>query len=417
MHIKKYAFASCILISSLIGKQASAQVPMNGLAALYNFCGNANDASGNNKNLSVMGPALSSDRFGNASKAYSFNGALGDYLIYNDTLTSMGSWTYSVWVYPTITQNSIIIANGNSGSDGYGLVMNDGAQSVPGKRITLFIGGIKYVPSQPVTLNAWHHGAIRRLNGVISLFVDGVKVDSTTTIPYAPSVPYKFSVGRENATGLNPFTGSIDEIAVYNRGLSDAEITQLFNANCAVAPSLQPTSKSVTRGTGTQFTIGGAISGFTYQWQAYTGAAWYNLTNSTTYSGVTSTTLTIANAQSSISGTQYRCLIKNTLCCSTGNSNPATLTVTPPASVSGAIATDPAIRVTQTDKSHILLSWENAAVNQWTVFDLAGRKLATNAVASNTSSAIIAVDLAPGIYVIGVSTSTGQLITQKLLVD
>src|SRR5256885_16568574 len=45
-----------------------------GLLAYYPFTGNANDASGNNNNPVFNNATLTSDRFGNAGRAYSFNG-------------------------------------------------------------------------------------------------------------------------------------------------------------------------------------------------------------------------------------------------------------------------------------------------------------------------------------------------------
>ena len=46
----------------------------SGLLAYYPFNGNANDESGNGNNGTVNGAALAADRFGEAGKAYSFDG-------------------------------------------------------------------------------------------------------------------------------------------------------------------------------------------------------------------------------------------------------------------------------------------------------------------------------------------------------
>ena len=46
----------------------------DGLVAYYPFNGNANDESGNGNNGTVNGATLTTDRFGNTNKAYSFNG-------------------------------------------------------------------------------------------------------------------------------------------------------------------------------------------------------------------------------------------------------------------------------------------------------------------------------------------------------
>ena len=46
----------------------------NGLVAYYPFCGNADDKSGNNHHGTVNGATLTTDRFGNINRAYSFDG-------------------------------------------------------------------------------------------------------------------------------------------------------------------------------------------------------------------------------------------------------------------------------------------------------------------------------------------------------
>jgi len=46
----------------------------DGLVAYYPFNGNANDESGNGNNGTVYGATLTTDRFGNTNKAYSFDG-------------------------------------------------------------------------------------------------------------------------------------------------------------------------------------------------------------------------------------------------------------------------------------------------------------------------------------------------------
>ncbi len=48
-------------------------VPTTGLVGWWPFNGNANDESGNGNNGTVNGAILTSDRFGIANKAYSFD--------------------------------------------------------------------------------------------------------------------------------------------------------------------------------------------------------------------------------------------------------------------------------------------------------------------------------------------------------
>jgi hypothetical protein len=71
----------------------------NGLVGYWPFCGNANDESGNGNNGTVNGATLTTDSFGNANTAYSFNG-LTDYIALDNVFfggsPSVSALTYHV---------------------------------------------------------------------------------------------------------------------------------------------------------------------------------------------------------------------------------------------------------------------------------------------------------------------------------
>jgi hypothetical protein len=68
----------------------------NGLVAYYPFNGNANDVGGNNLNGAVNGAVLTTDRFGNPNKAYSFN-TNQDITIPNSSSLNTFPITISLW--------------------------------------------------------------------------------------------------------------------------------------------------------------------------------------------------------------------------------------------------------------------------------------------------------------------------------
>ena len=65
-----------VLFTANLMAQVPNYVPTNGLVGWWPFNGNANDESGNGNNGTVNGATLTTDRFGNANKAYSFDGNL-----------------------------------------------------------------------------------------------------------------------------------------------------------------------------------------------------------------------------------------------------------------------------------------------------------------------------------------------------
>ena len=71
-------------------------VPSSGLVGWWPFTGNAIDSSGNGNNGTVNGATLTSDRFGNASKAYSFNGISNTINVLNSSSLSSNINTISI---------------------------------------------------------------------------------------------------------------------------------------------------------------------------------------------------------------------------------------------------------------------------------------------------------------------------------
>src|SRR5207342_2106505 len=82
----------------------------------------------------------------------------------------------------------------------------------------------------------WHHLALRRGGGRLSLFVDGTTV-STADVPRSVSrnSPFGVHLGQRMDSRAY-FTGAIDEVRVYDRVLSDEELSA-------------PPSRKVTRDT------------------------------------------------------------------------------------------------------------------------------------------------------------------------
>jgi hypothetical protein len=96
----------------------------------------------------------------------------------------------------------------------------------------------------------------------------------------------------------------------------------------------QPLPQTVCAGAGTSFTTSGSGLNLQYQWQINTGTGYANVTNGSTYSGVTTATLTIAATTVAMDGYQYRCLISSTVCTSPATTNGVSLTVNSLPSVS-----------------------------------------------------------------------------------
>ncbi|MBX2964143.1 MAG: VCBS repeat-containing protein [Cyclobacteriaceae bacterium] len=102
------------------------------------------------------------------------------------------------------------------------------------------------------------------------------------------------------------------EIVITRTGF--LEIYQNLIPTTAISITTQPIATvNVCEGGSASFTTAATgTTNITYQWQKFDGSVFVDLVNNTTYSGVTTASLSIANASASEAG-DYRCLIKGDL--------------------------------------------------------------------------------------------------------
>ncbi|MFD4628793.1 exo-alpha-sialidase [Streptomyces sp. NPDC058284] len=81
----------------------------------------------------------------------------------------------------------------------------------------------------------WHHIALRRGAGSLTLFLDGAQVGAVADVPGSVSrnSPFGVHVGQRLDSRAH-FTGAIDEVAVYKRALEDSEIESLGTGDAPV---------------------------------------------------------------------------------------------------------------------------------------------------------------------------------------
>jgi hypothetical protein len=229
--------------------QTQAQIPTNGLVAYYPFDGNANDSSGNGYNGIVVGATLTTDRFGNADRAYAFTGSNQ----FNTTCPGvLGGQprTVSMWAKknPSSSLGFFELTYGNNTCCIQGSVFAcslyyDTALSVG---IDIQEGAVRYSPIR--NDNNWHHyvWVVPNQNAVslkdIMLFQDGIPL--VTAIDWYGGQEYSENA-IVNTIAISPVEtepnadASIDDIRIYNRALSDTEIQLLYHEG-GWNPNLSP---------------------------------------------------------------------------------------------------------------------------------------------------------------------------------
>jgi Concanavalin A-like lectin/glucanases superfamily len=91
-------------------------------------------------------------------------------------------------------------------------------------------GGYFDAAYSPISLNQWVHIVGVFTGAQIVLYVNGAQATSTA-ISQAPSCASPtFYIGKAVQGGWGNYVGLIDDVRVYNRALSGAEVQALYNA-------------------------------------------------------------------------------------------------------------------------------------------------------------------------------------------
>src|SRR3989441_755782 len=238
-------FAVLATLTSLtVPSPASAQTP--GLVAAYAFNEGSGttvaDISGNNNNGTITAATwTTAGKFGNA---LAFNGTSALVTVPNAaSLQLTTGMTLEAWVFPTATPTGwrAIV---DKTVDGYYLMASTD-QNRPAAGGT-WVGGNQntYGPSV-VAVNTWTHLAATFDGATVRLFVNGVQVASQAQTTALASTTGTLQIGGDSYPN-EFFAGRIDEVRIYNRALSAAEIQADMNTAVGGTPPSPDTAAPST---------------------------------------------------------------------------------------------------------------------------------------------------------------------------
>lgn len=201
-----------------------------GLVAYYPFNGNANDESGSGNHATTNTAILTSDRYNQSNSAYTFNGTTRILAPTNNLPIGNSDRTISVWVHsPNFGQgNKMFVGWGTPGSPNLRMSALGIGHSFSTNKKPFFWGwGADLVAVTPLNDNNWNHVACVFNNGVMKIYING-QLDNYTNLTINTPPNTTLHIGWFNST-LSGFNGSIDDIRIYNRALTDSEILGLYN--------------------------------------------------------------------------------------------------------------------------------------------------------------------------------------------
>lgn len=278
------------------------------------FAGALDGMITNNVTIGAAGPAapafpgLESNNTG-----YSLDGV--DSYVQGASMGLAGPLSVAAWVKPNVLSGDQAIA-GENASWAFKVYNNELRFTTPGILDHNSSGAA-------LTAEAWHHVAVTFDPGATAgakFYVDGRLVSSTTASALTKGNS-TFWIGKNQWSGQN-FNGVMDEVAVYDKLLSEDTIAAMYSLaayGTTTAPFIvaEPSAQEVVVGNGTTLSVRAAGSlPLAYQWFK-AGAP---------ISGATASTLTFASAEYTDSGS-YSVTITNAV--GTTNSAAVTLTVLP----------------------------------------------------------------------------------------
>ncbi|RLD64174.1 MAG: hypothetical protein DRI84_08905, partial [Bacteroidetes bacterium] len=302
-----------IICSTAIYAQIPANIPNNGLLAWYPFNGNPNDESGNNKHLTNYNSTLVPDRFGKANSAYLINGGNYSYL-YRSSSFPFGndsSFTISVWINRNSNTSGRVAVqdqfySGTNNRFFYGFCVDSLFTFYAREQLGISLGNSQVCQTSYST-GIWISFVGVYDNKVMKLYKNGILVDADTlnTTLSIGSTHTPFYIG-------DIYLGMIDDVAVWDRVLTPAEILSLYGTcSSLVINSPEDTTLSIMEDAAFVATGYGYC---TYKWQMKQGNNFVDISNGGQYSGATSDTLIISNLEYQDDGMRVRCIIKNGLC-------------------------------------------------------------------------------------------------------
>jgi hypothetical protein len=239
----KVKIPACIALSLLQLIVSSVATAEDNLVGYWRFENTLNDVSGNGGTATPTGgPVYTAGKFG---RAFSLNGASDANVVTSATLKrpfTNGAITMSAWAKVDTWTTGFIAFYGSTGGAfcASALIEVSPGQEISAKIQELAVGE-ESVTSSALTAGTWYHVAWTFANGgTMRLYIDGVEVASVVpsiTLNSAAQI-FNFKLGSNVATGNSGavncgggpfyFDGSMDELRVYDRVLSAAEIRQLM---------------------------------------------------------------------------------------------------------------------------------------------------------------------------------------------
>lgn len=216
---------SDIFIASSAGKCKCTPPPAN-MIGWWPGEGDGTDIQGGN---SVSFSGSGTFAAGEVGQAFSFDGSGYATAGNPDSLRLTGTAvSIDAWVNPASNGSTVFIAGKTASSfNDYVLFLNNG----------ILEGGIKtagvehFIADYTLPTNTWTHVALTYDGTTLKIFANGVIVASDSVSGNLDGSNSEFAIGGRSGEGF--LNGSVDEVEVFDRALTDDEVIAIYHAGSA----------------------------------------------------------------------------------------------------------------------------------------------------------------------------------------
>jgi hypothetical protein len=241
-------------ISGLIGNVVGTGSPALYLKFDESSGTKAADSSGSGFTGSLVnGPTWVSGKSGNALR---FDG-VNDYVNMGNVLDIYNSITLSAWIKPDniSREQDIVCKNWQTSFKGYEFGFTPAGELKFRINPTPASWTYRYSSGAKITPGVWQHIAVTYDGTRIYFYKNGALISSVA----ASGKLYQSSgeplvIGIYQSLNTFQFKGSMDEVRIYNRNLSSADIMQLYSGSPTTTTTKTTTTTSTTRTTTTSST-------------------------------------------------------------------------------------------------------------------------------------------------------------------
>lgn len=229
-----FSFSSILLMCASASSFAS---PINDAVRFWAFDGDYTESQKGATTTQIGGVTFGEDRDGNSGAALSLDG-------YNDAvrldpssdLDALGSYSISMWfLLETSNDRSYLLdtrAPSSSNSDG-ALIFMDPAGGASTHLNGYSVPGVAVNTTANLFDTNWHHVSLVRdiATSQLHLYLDGLAVDSRFTSSALVDMSDGMVIGSYGQAlpgSLYWLDGNIDDVAIWDRALSAAEVTSLY---------------------------------------------------------------------------------------------------------------------------------------------------------------------------------------------